>query len=62
METSAEVDESVSIEAFSYVGKKAKIGKNCKISTHCHVGSSTIIGDDSILHPGVKLLSRYQNW
>ena len=58
VETSAEVDESVSIEAFSYVGKLGKIGKNCKISTHCHVGSSTIIGDDSILHPGVKLLSR----
>ena len=58
VEKSAEIDESVSLGAFSYVGKKAKIEKNCKISTHCHIGDSSIIGEDSILHPGVKLLSR----
>jgi len=60
VEESAVLEPGVSIGAFTYIGKGAIIGSNGKIGTHCHIGLGSTVGDGSVLHPGVKLLSRCQ--
>ena len=58
VEESAQIDSSATIGAFTYVGANSSVGANCKVSTHCHIGAGTSVGESSILHPGVKLLTR----
>lgn len=53
-----EIDPSVYVGAFSYIGKGAVIGKNVKIYPQSYIGSGVVVGDDSIIRPGVRV---YEN-
>ncbi len=60
LEDSAGIDEEVSIGAFTYVGRNARIGFGSQISSHCHIGDDVEIGRQCRIHPGVKILTRCQ--
>ena len=51
----AQVNDDVSIGAFTYVGKGAKIEKGVVLHPHVFVGEKAEVNEDSILYSGVKI-------
>ncbi len=56
--TDANIEDNVSIGAFSYISSNCSIGKNTLISTHVFLGKDVKIGNNVKIYPGVKIYNR----
>lgn len=52
---SVQLDKSVYVGAFAYIGKNVKIGGDCKIYPHVYIGDNVEIGENTILYSGAKV-------
>ena len=55
VDSSASINDSLFLEAFSYIGEHSKIGQNVVIMQHVVIGENVVIGDNTIIHPNVTI-------
>ena len=55
IDVTAQVPETVFIDAFVSIGKNVKIHSGVEINANCSIGDNVEIGEDTILYAGVKI-------
>lgn len=55
IDETAQVPETVFIDAFVSIGKNVKIHSGVEINANCSIGDNVEIGEDTILYAGVKI-------
>ena len=55
VDSSASINDSLFLGAFSYIGEHSKIGQNVVIMQHVVIGENVVIGDNTIIHPNVTI-------
>jgi len=55
VDSSASINDSLFLGAFSYIGEQSKIGQNVVIMQHVVIGENVVIGDNTIIHPNVTI-------
>ncbi len=61
VDSKAELDEGVEVQAFSIVGPHVRIGSGTVVGPHCVIDGRTILGKNNLIFAGAQVGSRCQD-